>query len=136
MLSIIAVGNVSKGPELRQSQKGTNFLRFQVEIPTPQGNWPKRLGVTVFGKQAETLAAQVHVGALVSLAGEPQARGYLDKLGKAAAVLEMIASQVIVLASARAAVSDDPPIMDDDVPASWAPPAAKAAADTEEEAPF
>lgn len=134
MISLIAVGNVSRGSELKQSAKGTVYLKFQVEVPTPQGNWPKRIGVTVFGKQATALSAQIEVGALVSLAGEPQARGYLDKMGKAAGALEMIASQVTVLAApARPAQ----PVEQDDVPSSWQPQAPLADSNvTDEDIPF
>lgn len=134
MISLIAVGNVSRGAELKQSAKGTTYLKFQVEVPTPQGNWPKRIGVTVFGKQATVLAAQIEVGALVSLAGEPQARGYIDKMGKAAGALEMVASQVTVLAAP--ALAAQAPIQDD-VPSSWQPQAPLAEANiNDEDIPF
>jgi single-stranded DNA-binding protein len=52
----------------------------------------------VFGQQAGRLANELQQTQLVSLTGEPQARGYTDKTGKAAAVLEMIAREVGILA--------------------------------------
>lgn len=97
MLNLTVVGYISKQPTLAQSQKGTQYLKFQVEVPAQEGRYPKRVGVTVFGQQAGRLANELQQTQLVSLTGEPQARGYQDKTGKAAAVLEMIAREVNLL---------------------------------------
>jgi len=110
MLKMLVVGMVTKQPEHKVSAKGLAYLKFQVEVPQGQGNWPKRVYVTVFGKQADNLATRLNSNDLVSLSGEPQARGYKDKLNEARGMLELVAEQVTVLAEGARATQRNEPV--------------------------
>lgn len=112
----MTVGTVRDTPELKVSVKGTQYLKFTLEAPQGEGRWAKRVGVTVFGQQAVAIAAQVPTpGYLVSVVGEPQARGYVDKMGKAQGVLELVGREVRVLAGA-------PVTKTQDASRTWTPP--------------
>ena len=102
MLKMQAVGIVSKMPELKTSQKGTSYLKFQVEVPLMGSQWNKKVGVTVFGRQADSLASLVGLHAWVALSGEPGARGFLNKEQKPTGFLEMVADSVTILRAGEA----------------------------------
>lgn len=114
MFSLNLVGQVTTTPELKVSVKGTQYLKFTVEVPQPEGRWSKRVGVTVFGNQAVTLAAQIPApGCIVSVVGEPEARGYLDKTNKPRGALDCVGREVRVLVAAGATRQAQP---------EWTPP--------------
>lgn len=73
-------GNLGKDPELRTSEKGTQYTRFSVawseRYRTPQGEWVEGptvwVSVTAYGKQAEGIAATLHKGTRVVVSGTLQ----------------------------------------------------------------
>jgi single-stranded DNA-binding protein len=97
MLNAVVVGYVTRQPEFKQSAKGTNYLKFQVEVPAPQGRYPKKVSVTMFGNYIQTVGNSLAVGHLVSLQGEPQASAYTDKQGKPKGALDLIARECNIL---------------------------------------
>jgi len=97
MLTMQAVGSVTKLPEYKTSPKGTAYLKFQVEVPLKRRQWPKKVGVTVFGKLAEELSTTLGLHAWVALSGDPDVRGFLNKEQKPTGFLEMVADTVVVL---------------------------------------
>lgn len=122
MLTLNAVGYITKAPALAQSAKGTSYLKFTVEVPASGGRYPTRLAVTAFGQQATRLSAQLGLGQLVAVVGEPQWRGYQDNAGKARSAPEVIAREVTVLAGSAPSQVDDLPaqtsgdVFEEDVP--------------------
>ena len=102
MLSLNAAGYIVKPPVLAQSAKGTAYLKFSIEVPSVEGRYPRKLGVTVFGQQAARLNGTLGLHQLVTVVGEPQARGFQDRTGKNAAVLEVIARDVVILGNGQA----------------------------------
>jgi len=138
MLNFTAVGTVIDTPELKASAKGTQYLKFKLETPAPkEGMWPKRIGVTVFGQQATALAAQIPTpGFLVSIVGEPQARGYVDKMGKAQGVLECVAREVRVHSAPYAQTQNQAWHPPGEQPAALVLPAVKEPNFGEDDIPF
>jgi len=112
-------GKVTKHPEHKISAKGTAYTKLVVEVPAgKQGQWGKRVFLTAFGPQASD-CERLAEGFEVEVVAEPQARGYADKLGKPAAVLEGIVRSVKVLSAPQPMVFQhvpEPTITEDDIP--------------------
>jgi single-strand DNA-binding protein len=135
MLKITAIGNLGRDPEKRYSQSGTPMLRFSVAATTgkkqPDGSWQDHtewLGVTVFGKMAETLAERLQKGSKVYIEGRLETRQY-ESNGKAGFSLDVVASEVNILDSRRAESADES--TSDEAPVAAARPSARPAAKDE-----
>jgi single-stranded DNA-binding protein len=102
MLAASVRGHIVKPPVLAQSAKGLAYLKFSVEVSGIEGRFPKKIPVTVFGQRAAQLNGTLGLYQEVVVIGEPQARGFQDRTGKNAAVLEVIARDVVILGNGQA----------------------------------
>lgn len=98
MMTMIAVGRISKQPSFSTSQKGTPLLKFEIEINQGEGKWPQRLGVIMFYKLAESFASILTTGQMISVLGTPQWRGYLDRQNQARGACDLIARELSIIA--------------------------------------
>jgi single-stranded DNA-binding protein len=98
---IMSIGKILGTPVFNTSPKGVQYLKFKLEIPAERdGMWPERADVVMFGNQAAQVAAQIPTpGYVVSVAGRPKGKGYVDKNGKAQGYLEIVAREIKVHAA-------------------------------------
>lgn len=90
--------NVGSEPELKQIRDGLDLLSFSVAVNTERGNhkstaWYR---VSVWGKQAVTLAPMIHKGSLVHITGRLAPREYEAKDGTTRTSLDVTASDVLL----------------------------------------
>lgn len=121
MLKMSARGRVIKHPEMKISQKGTQFLKFTIEVPAArEGQWSKRVYLTAFGNLAKDFETKLFEGSEVEVEAEPSARAYLDKMNKPTGLLEGIARSIRVLSSPKVVIAPQPQqetfITEDDIP--------------------
>jgi single-strand DNA-binding protein len=104
LCKVILVGNLGRDPEKRYTQDGRPVTRFSLAATTRRrerdGEWADHtewFGVTVFGRQAETLAERVTKGTRVYVEGRLESRQYDTQNGGKGFALDVIASDVLVL---------------------------------------
>jgi single-strand DNA-binding protein len=94
---ITLVGNLGNDPELRTTPNGTPVCNFSLAV---HRQWTNRDGeqtekttwfrVTVWQRQAETIARYLRKGSAVLVVGEvEEANAYLNRAGEPAATLEV-----------------------------------------------
>jgi len=105
LCKVIVIGNLGRDPEKRYTQDGRPVTRFSVAATTRRrerdGEWGDHtewFSVTVFGRQAETLAERVTKGTRVYVEGRLESRQYETQNGTKGFSLDVIANEVIVLA--------------------------------------
>src|SRR6266699_1996961 len=105
LCKVIVVGNLGRDPEKRYTQDGRPVTRFSVAATTRRrerdGEWADHtewFSVTVFGRQAETLAERVAKGTRVYVEGRLESRQYDTQNGGKGFSLD-------VRANAKAAIS-------------------------------
>jgi single-strand DNA-binding protein len=106
LCKVTLVGNLGRDPEKRYTQDGRPVTRFSLAATTRRrerdGEWADHtewFGVTVFGRQAETLAERVAKGTRVYVEGRLESRQYETQNGGKGFALDVIASEVLVLDS-------------------------------------
>lgn len=95
-------GNLTRSPELRQTQSGTPVLQMGVAVnerrKNPQtGDWedyPNFIDVTMFGKRAEAVSHYVSKGSKVAIEGRLHYRSWEAKDGSKRSKLEVVADEV------------------------------------------
>ena len=104
LCKVILVGNLGRDPEKRYTQDGRPVTRFSLAATTRRrerdGEWADHtewFGVTVFGRQAETLAERVTKGTRVYVEGRLESRQYETANGGKGFALDVIANEVLVL---------------------------------------
>jgi single-strand DNA-binding protein len=104
LCKVILVGNLGRDPEKRYTQDGRPVTRFSLAATTRRrerdGEWADHtewFGVTVFGRQAETLAERVTKGTRVYVEGRLESRQYETPNGGKGFALDVIANDVLVL---------------------------------------
>src|SRR5579864_5988392 len=104
LCKVIVIGNLGRDPEKRYTQDGRPVTRFSVAATTRRrerdGEWGDHtewFSVTVFGRQAETLAERVTKGTRVYVEGRLESRQYETQNGTKGFSLDVIANEVIVL---------------------------------------
>src|SRR5919198_6125018 len=102
----IVVGNLGRDPEKRYTQDGRPVTRFSVAATTRRrerdGEWADHtewFSVTVFGRQAETLAERLAKGTRVYVEGRLESRQYETQNGQKGFSLDIVANDVLVLDS-------------------------------------
>lgn len=90
--------NVGSEPELKQVNSGLDLLTFSCAVNTERGNhkstaWYR---ISVWGKQAVTLAPLLHKGSLVHITGRLAPREYEANDGTTRTSLDVTASDVIL----------------------------------------
>jgi single-strand DNA-binding protein len=104
LCKVILVGNLGRDPEKRYTQDGRPVTRFSLAATTRRrerdGEWADHtewFGVTVFGRQAETIAERVTKGTRVYVEGRLESRQYETSNGGKGFALDVIANEVLVL---------------------------------------
>jgi single-strand DNA-binding protein len=104
LCKVILVGNLGRDPEKRYTQDGRPVTRFSLAATTRRrerdGEWADHtewFGVTVFGRQAETIAERVTKGTRVYVEGRLESRQYDTANGGKGFALDVIANEVLVL---------------------------------------
>ena len=104
LCKVILVGNLGRDPEKRYTQDGRPVTRFSLAATTRRrerdGEWADHtewFGVTVFGRQAETIAERVAKGTRVYVEGWLESRQYETSNGGKGFALDVIANDVLVL---------------------------------------
>lgn len=99
MNKVIAIGNLTKDPEIKYSQAGKAVTNFTVAVGRPfknaQGeNETDFLNCVTFGKTAENLAQYQQKGNKVAVEGRVQTRNYENKEGQRVFVTEIVVDNV------------------------------------------
>ncbi len=104
LCKVIVVGNLGRDPEKRYTQDGRPVTRFSVAATTRrkgrEGEWEDHtewFNVTVFGRQAETLAERLMKGTRVYIEGRLESRQYETQNGGKGFSLDVIANEVLSL---------------------------------------
>jgi single-strand DNA-binding protein len=104
LCKVIVIGNLGRDPEKRYTQDGRPVTRFSVAATTRRrerdGEWADHtewFSVTVFGRQAETLAERVTKGMRIYVEGRLESRQYESQNGGKGFSLDVVASEVVVL---------------------------------------
>ena len=104
LCKVIVVGNLGRDPEKRYTQDGKPVTRFSVAATTRrkgrEGEWEDHtewFSVTVFGRQAETLAERLTKGTRVYVEGRLESRQYETQNGGKGFSLDVIANEVLSL---------------------------------------
>lgn len=98
----VIVGNLGRDPELRYLQSGTAVCNFSVAVTESWNDrqtnerrekttWYK---VSVWGSMGENCNTYLRQGSQVMVVGTPEARGYMNNNGEAAASLDLRAREV------------------------------------------
>jgi single-strand DNA-binding protein len=113
LCKVIVIGNLGRDPEKRYTQDGRPVTRFSVAATTRRrerdGEWADHtewFSVTVFGRQAETLAERVTKGTRVYVEGRLESRQYETQNGGKGFSLDVIANEVIPLDTRQREGSD------------------------------
>lgn len=106
MLTATLTGNLGQDPELKYSQNGSPFLRFQVasnyRARDEHGQWVETvewIRVTVLGARAESLGQHLRKGQRVCVVGRLEARPWVDSNDNVRAGLELTANEVDFMSS-------------------------------------
>lgn len=98
MNKFIAIGNLTKDVELRQTQSGKSVATFTIAVQRafksdgqPEADF---FPVVVWGAQGENCAKYLSKGKKISVVGSLQNRSYDDKNGNKRQITEVIASEV------------------------------------------
>lgn len=97
MLFMTARGRISKFPEKKISQNGLPYLRFQIDVPTPQGRWDTRVYCTIFGDMADLWEQKLTTDMTVHCEGSPSASAWANKMGKPTGGLSLIVRKLFVV---------------------------------------
>jgi len=106
LCKVIVVGNLGRDPEKRYTQDGRAVTRFSVAATTRRkerdGEWADHtewFNVTVFSRQAETLAERLTKGTRVYVEGRLESRTYETQNGGKGFALDIVANEVLPLDS-------------------------------------
>jgi single-strand DNA-binding protein len=106
LCKVIVVGNLGRDPEKRYTQDGRAITRFSVAATTRRkerdGEWADHtewFNVTVFSRQAETLAERLTKGSRVYVEGRLESRQYETQNGTKGFSLDIVANEVLALDS-------------------------------------
>jgi single-strand DNA-binding protein len=106
LCKVTLIGNLGRDPEKRYTQDGRPVTRFSVAATTRrrdrEGEWADHtewFNVTVFGRQAETLAERISKGMRVYVDGRLESRQYETPNGGRGFALDVVANEIIVLES-------------------------------------
>jgi single-strand DNA-binding protein len=106
LCKVIVVGNLGRDPEKRYTQDGRAITRFSVAATTRRkerdGEWADHtewFNVTVFSRQAETLAERLTKGTRVYVEGRLESRSYETQNGGKGFALDIVANEVLPLDS-------------------------------------
>ena len=100
----IVIGNLGRDPEKRYTQDGRAMARFSVAASTRRkdrdGNWQDHtewFNVTLFGRQAETLADRLTKGSRVYVEGRLESRTYETANGGKGFAMDLVVNELILI---------------------------------------
>jgi len=104
LCKVIVVGNLGRDPEKRYTQDGRPITRFSVAATTRRkerdGEWADHtewFNVTVFSRQADTLAERLVKGTRVYVEGRLESRQYETQNGGKGFAMDIVANEVLPL---------------------------------------
>lgn len=111
---VIISGNLTRDPELRQTQGGFAILNLGVAVndraKNPQtGEWedrPNFVDVTVFGKRAESLSRFLSKGSKVAVEGKLRWSQW-ERNGEKRSKLEVVADEIELMTQRQGAPNKD-----------------------------
>lgn len=104
MLQVVAVGRLTRDPEVRTANSGKQYAQFTVASDrrySSDGGEKKAdfLNAVIFGKSADFVGQYLKKGSLVCATGDLQIGKYTDKEGVARTKVELVCSHVDSLGS-------------------------------------
>lgn len=119
----ILMGRLTKDPELRTTNNGTNVSTFTIAVDTGYGEEKKTdfINCVAWKKTAEFISKYFSKGQMIIVLGRISTRTYEDKNGDKKYITEVIANEVQFgeskkTESAPADNDDFTPLDDDDIP--------------------
>lgn len=123
-------GRLGADAELRHTANGDPVLNARVAVQGRKKDDTLWVGVTIFGKRADSLAPYLMKGQRVGVAGRAQLREFERRDGSAGASLELVANDVALLGDGKRneqgggqrqqrpqpQSGNDAPFGDDDIP--------------------
>lgn len=116
-------GNLTRNPDLRGTQGGTEVLSFSVAVneraKNPQtGEWedrPNFIDCVMFGNRAMALSRILAKGVKVAVSGRLRYSSW-EKDGQKRSKVEVVADEVDVMTSRQPQQQPQPDLYDDEVP--------------------
>lgn len=100
----IAVGRLTKDPELRTTQSGTSVCSFNLavnrRVQTPGQPDADFISCVAWGKSADNMTTYLHKGSLIGVEGRIQTRSY-ESSGRTVYVTEVVVENVTFLESKK-----------------------------------
>ena len=92
MNKVIITGRLTKDPELRSTQNGTNVAKYNIAINTGYGEKQQTdfINVTTWGKSGEFVSKYFKKGQAIGIVGRLNSNNYEDKNGNKRYSLEVI----------------------------------------------
>lgn len=122
MNKVIAIGRLTRDPELRYSSKQTAVCTFSLAIPRYSRDGADFPNVTVFGKHAENCEKYLRKGSQIAVEGSITTGSYEDKDGKKVYTCGITAHRVEFLMTSKGNAEKDEDVadtfeaIDEDVP--------------------
>ena len=116
-------GNLTRDPEVRQTQSGTCVMTFGVAVNDRRknqqtGEWedcPNFIDCTMWGNRASSLAGYLEKGAKVAIEGRLRWRQW-ESDGQKRSKVEVVADELEFMSRRDGARREPAPLHDDDVP--------------------
>ena len=103
MNKVFLIGNLTRDPELSETNSGVAFCRFTIAVNRPYQEDGKReadyFNIIAWRGQAESCSKYLAKGRKVSIVGTLQNRTYEDKDGNKRTVTEVVANEVEFLSA-------------------------------------
>lgn len=96
MNKVIITGRLTKDPELRSTQNGTNVAKYTIAINTGYGEKQQTdfINVTTWGKSGEFVSKYFKKGQAIGIVGRLNSNNYEDKNGNKRYSLEIITEDI------------------------------------------
>lgn len=96
MNKVIITGRLTKDPELRSTQNGTNVAKYTIAINTGYGEKQQTdfINVTTWGKSGEFVSKYFKKGQAIGIVGRLNSNNYEDKNGNKRYSLEVITEDI------------------------------------------
>jgi len=97
---VTLAGNITRDPEERVTTSGRSVVSFSLAVNRKfqvSGEWQEQISffnVTCWGELADNVAASLHKGDRVVIAGRLEQRSYEDKDGNKRQAVDVIATEV------------------------------------------
>lgn len=96
MNKVELIGRLTKDPELRSTQNGTNVAKYTIAINTGYGEKQQTdfINVTTWGKSGEFVSKYFKKGQAIGIVGRLNSNNYEDKNGNKRYSLEVITEDI------------------------------------------